>query len=103
MRVRFCIFFRYAQIKNMRIQYKTILGNFKMLDLVMFFSIQDMFPVGSKVSPKVYIITVAAEAIAAVRIDLDGALFYFFQDTAIGKDHTCLFLNSTNVHLCRAA
>jgi hypothetical protein len=46
-----------------------------------------MFPVGGKEPAQVHIIAIAAQTVTAVGLHLDRALFHFFEDAFIGKDH----------------
>src|SRR5690606_39810190 len=82
----FCIFHSGAQIKNMRIKHKALLRNFKRINGIMFFSIQDMLFISCQDVAEMYIITVTAEAVAVVRNNFDGTFFYFFKNAFVGEN-----------------
>lgn len=85
--MRFGVFGRHAQIKNMRIQHKTLVRNFECLYLVVFFSVQNMLPVGGECFPQMHIVAVAPKAITTVGLYFYGALLDFFKDAFVGKNH----------------
>jgi len=89
--MRFGVFFGYAQIKDMRIKHDPFVGNFEIIDLVVLFGIDHVLFVGSQCFTQVYIIRVTAQALRAIGANLDGSFFDFFQDSAVGEDHSSIF------------
>src|SRR6478735_2906758 len=88
----FGIFFRYSQIKNMRIKNKTLFRNFKIIYLVMFFSIKNMFLVSGEPFSQMHIITVTTKTFPVVRSNLNRSFFYFFKNSQVRKDHFLIFM-----------
>src|SRR4051794_18277691 len=75
----FGVFFGNAEVEYMRIQHKAFFGYFKILYLVVLFSIQNMLAVGSQPLAQMYIIAIAAEAFAAVRLYYYSSFLNFLQ------------------------
>ena len=89
--MRFGVFFRYAQVEYMGIEHNPIVRNLEVFDLVVLFGIDHVLLVGSKRFSQVHIIRVTAEAFGTVGGYFDSAFFYFFQNSAIGEDHSSIF------------
>ncbi len=66
----------YTQVEYMRIEYETIFRYLEAFYLIMPFCIQYMVFIGSERWPQVHIVGVAAQAVAIVGSDDDGAFFY---------------------------
>ena len=84
MGVGFGIFVGYPQVKDVWIQHETLLGDLEVFDLVVFFCVQDVFPVGSQPFAEVDVVGIASQASPVVRHNFYCSLFYFFKDTRIG-------------------
>src|SRR6185436_13503473 len=88
----FRVFLCYPQIKNMRIKNKTFFRYFKIVYLVMFFSIKNMFVVGRQPFSQMHVITVTAKAFPIVRSNFNSSFFYFFKNSQVRKDHFLIFM-----------
>src|SRR5688572_17973639 len=88
----FCVLLRNSQIKNMRIKNKPFFRNFKIVYLVMFFRIKNMFVVGSQPFSQMHIITVTAKTFPVVRSNFNRSFFYFFKNSQVRKDHFLIFM-----------
>jgi hypothetical protein len=91
MRMGFGVFFGYPQIKYMGIKYDPIIGYFEIIDLVVFFGIDHVLFVGSQSFSQMHIIRITAQALWAVGADFDGALLNFFENSAVGENHSGIF------------
>src|SRR5690606_13282432 len=87
MRMRFSVFKSHTQIKDMWIEHKSFVGNFKAVDGVVLFGVENMFFISSERTAEMHIVAVAAETKSVERLDLDGSFFHLFEDALVRKDH----------------
>src|SRR5688500_18669633 len=83
MRMGFSVFLGNSEVKYMRLQYKPLIRNFKMLYLVVLFCIQYFILVFGQRFSKMNIVAVAAEKISVIGCDPYGSFLNFFQYAGI--------------------
>src|SRR6187200_369653 len=86
------VFLRHAEIKNVRIKNKAFFRYFKVIDLVMFFCIKDMFIVSGQPFSQMHIIAVTAQTFPVVQRNFYSSFFYFFKNSFIRKNHFIIFM-----------
>jgi len=79
----FGIFFGYTQIKLIGHQHKPFFWNFKLGDGIVFFGIEFFVYLQSQMLSQVHIVAIAAQTIAVVGFNLDGAVFHLIEDALI--------------------